>query len=876
MPSRASRSIPGIVPDPEIPQSDVILYTHHVLHFGAVPNDDTVDNTAAFQSALDEAFAMKGGIVYVPPGHWRIAGRLHVRRGVTLRGVWRNPRENPAAVGTVLKAYADRGHATGLPFIIVGSNATLRNVSIWYPEQDATAPQAYPPTIGDDDNATGSNDNYNPADKEIRSRCMSIQNITLYNSWHGIQHGSQRPEMFESDDNTFLNIYGTFLHRAVVIQNNWNPGNLTNFRASPRYWSDSGLPGAPSEATALSQLEEYLQQHLIAISLVNHVDDHSCYDIQVEHAHLAYYTNDRWGRLANFHFTQVQNGAWLTNISKRSNHKLSLVGGVIDVLPGKDHYGIRFESAITNDDSVHGVTVKGTPDYAVICSEAGDPDKTLSLMSCHFVNWEKNAIRVDRGNILVIGSQFGKAECPVLLESGAQHAILTGNRWAGSERVDSQATGRVLLDDAPLAIPELPPLTMSYELIPLQKPARPDLFINIEAAPYLAEEGGDFDCTAKIQQALHDAAAAGGGTVFVPAGYWRCDDTLTIPTGVHLRGTSEAPHFTDNFGSFLFSYANKGLAAGTPFITMAAGSGMVGISIYYPENYVDDIEYPWSIRGHGANLYLRNVTVCNGWQGVDLGTHRCDHYRISGLMCSSHQRGMRVSAGSTGGIHEITQYIVCPEAAEEPWLLPNMTSRNDPKYHPWTTRLPIEFGHCMNIISFQEFVFNPRPGLGQRMMRFVDDGGIPDQITLLQTHSDWGGFDFFAGGKIDWIDTTVTRREVRLWPSFTGTVNLFMASMSVIYADVTNTFIVEGGTLNLYQHSMPYLQEFPPGYQYMLITGGNVSLIGGVNTRRTDITVGPGAQSVHLDGFLFKNGVTLRDESAGKFHARHCIGLGKT
>jgi hypothetical protein len=33
------------------------------------------------------------------------------------------------------------------------------------------------------------------------------------------------------------------------------------------------------------------------------------------------------------------------------------------------------------------------------------------------------------------------------------------------------------------------------------------------------------------------------------------------------------------------------------------------------------------------------------------------------------------------------------------------------------------------------------------------------------------------------------------------------------------------------------------------------------------------AREVRLDGFLFKTGVELRDESAGKLHADNCIGL---
>jgi hypothetical protein len=47
--------------------------------------DNTTDNTAAFQNALNKAVQTGGGTVYAPPGLYRFAGRLNIAGGVTLQ-----------------------------------------------------------------------------------------------------------------------------------------------------------------------------------------------------------------------------------------------------------------------------------------------------------------------------------------------------------------------------------------------------------------------------------------------------------------------------------------------------------------------------------------------------------------------------------------------------------------------------------------------------------------------------------------------------------------------------------------------------------------------------------------------------------------------
>ena len=61
-------------------------YELNVLDFGANGFPDNVDNTAAFQSALDAAAHQHGAIVVAPAGIYRFTDALMVHSGVTLKG----------------------------------------------------------------------------------------------------------------------------------------------------------------------------------------------------------------------------------------------------------------------------------------------------------------------------------------------------------------------------------------------------------------------------------------------------------------------------------------------------------------------------------------------------------------------------------------------------------------------------------------------------------------------------------------------------------------------------------------------------------------------------------------------------------------------
>ena len=117
-----------------------------------------------------------------------------------------------------------------------------------------------------------------------------------------------------------------------------------------------------------------------------------------------------------------------------------------------------------------------------------------------------------------------------------------------------------------------------------------------------AVANGEGDCTKSFQQALDAAGAAGGGIVTVPAGRFRFEGTLRIPTAVTLQGVYRVPPSETQFakqaytGTILEAISGRGEPAGEPFIRLAGHMSVVaGLIIRYPEwsqTDVPPVPYP--------------------------------------------------------------------------------------------------------------------------------------------------------------------------------------------------------------------------------------------------------------------------------------------
>jgi hypothetical protein len=111
--------------------------------------DAVTDNTTAIQAALDKAGQDGGGVVFLPPGKYKVTGHLVVPTGVELKGSV-DLRSTPNTPGSTLEAYADKNNENGEPFLKLSEGSGIRGLVFNYPEQisgNIPNPAKYPYTI---------------------------------------------------------------------------------------------------------------------------------------------------------------------------------------------------------------------------------------------------------------------------------------------------------------------------------------------------------------------------------------------------------------------------------------------------------------------------------------------------------------------------------------------------------------------------------------------------------------------------------------------------------------------------------------------------------------------------------------------------------
>jgi len=135
---------------------------------------DTGNDGTAIQAAINAA-QVTGGIVYMPPGRYRITTPLTIARGVTLRGAgWAG-----GSRGTYLHIVNNAAMLASPAITVNGYGVTLRDFAIEHDQPPAAggwAPTAYPYTIKCSGFPELAND-------------ILIDNVFFYNSTKGIQLG---------------------------------------------------------------------------------------------------------------------------------------------------------------------------------------------------------------------------------------------------------------------------------------------------------------------------------------------------------------------------------------------------------------------------------------------------------------------------------------------------------------------------------------------------------------------------------------------------------------------------------------------------------------------------------------------------------------
>jgi len=112
------------------PDRDVL----YIATQSGVTPDDNIDDTQSLQALLDRAASEGGGVVYLPPGKYRINGHLTIPTGVELHGAT-DVGSVPTGPGSVLEAYGGKSDADAPPLLTLQEFSGLRGIVIDYPDQ---------------------------------------------------------------------------------------------------------------------------------------------------------------------------------------------------------------------------------------------------------------------------------------------------------------------------------------------------------------------------------------------------------------------------------------------------------------------------------------------------------------------------------------------------------------------------------------------------------------------------------------------------------------------------------------------------------------------------------------------------------------------
>ncbi|MEU8504743.1 glycosyl hydrolase family 28-related protein [Streptomyces brevispora] len=201
-----------------------------------------------------------------------------------------------------------------------------------------------------------------------------------------------------------------------------------------------------------------------------------------------------------------------------------------------------------------------------------------------------------------------------------------------------------------------------YDQKPLPQPARSALYV--ADAPHETGIMPKRDATAAIQRALHRAGRAGGGTVYLPAGWYRVDRHLSVPAGVELRGASSVPNrdlVGASGGTVLMAYEGRDTDhpdTATALVTLdGRAAGMRGLRVMYPENNPatenGPVPYPYAVRGNGTGTYAIDLGLPNAWNGVDMAAHRNDGFTVRKLAGAVFHRAITVGRSDGGRVEGV-------------------------------------------------------------------------------------------------------------------------------------------------------------------------------------------------------------------------------
>lgn len=802
------------------PGEDVLVCTHRVADYGAVANDGK-DDTPGFQKAIDAARDAGGGIVYAPAGRYTFHGRLWLHGAVTLRGDWTRPGKKALRGLTLLEVFSGKNQPDGADFIRVQPGACLRDVTLHYPEQSFTHIIPYAPAIGLSGNAAA-----------VR--------LTLVNPYRGIRGVPSAIVHYIKD------CYGTPLHEGVWIDACADVGRILNTEFSPACWEQSGLPGAPATDVDRRMLRQHLLQNATGIRIGYSDAEH------LTNVRVAGYKTGLWltrrtdGKEIGLtvHSYGEASGVLLEDCGEAlrddfANHIVgwrfsgSRFAGRDAAVRGTGGSTIQFAGCSFSSDRGPAIQFPRKADLVVIigfknvATEDVFGRTGMTFHACRFDQWDGVAIDALSGMLSVTDSDFLADKPAANLGPELVAATFAGNRFAGEPRIRSECAS-VAMDHKPV---EWDKADLRPHVYAADPRPQTDAILNAREPAYGAVGDGKANDSMAIQKAL-DAAAKDGGTVFLPAGVYRCAGSLSVPPGVELRGVggprSDSAGPAGGPGTMLLAAYGRGKAETAPFVRLQAHAGLRGVRIAHPGLLdLDKIEpHPWTVRLEGESAYVLDVCLNNSYRGIDVRGNRSlvRSVLINALDLAVRADGCRDA--TIEDVHVHPQYMgsllkfVSPEALAAG---PDAEKRRMSLYKQAVKRA-MQHTTCFEVGAC-------------RGLRFVNPSTWPSDVGFhvtspeadahvlnctLETHTPlW----LEQAGRVELINANAPAVGIRSGPKFVGQAHVVNYMLRHGHRGRQSLDLQGPGTIKLTQCWFSWISK---DGQELLFKNGNLRLLGGM------------------------------------------------
>ena len=361
--------------------------------------DGATDDTPAIQSALNDAGAQGGGLVWLPRGNYLILTHLLVPAETTLAGVWRAPTAFSEYQGTTLLAVEGAGSTSGVPFITLqGKNSTLEGVTIYYPRQViSNAPTPYPWAI-----RGGGGEN------------VTVQNVLMVNPYLGLDLAT-----YPSARHLVRGVYGQPLLVGIAVDQCYDIGRIMDIHFWP-FW------------TGDLRVQAFQSSKAVSFDFMR-----TDWEVVQDIFSWGYYIGARFrasasgamnGQMSNINFDNVDIGLHLTATQPYAVHISNL--NIANAGGGTHHIGI-WALPGASDLNVNGVSFWGQIRQAVSWGSSG----LLTFSNARVLAWDASlpAVTILAGRAVVQGNYFSdNIGTAIHVGPATDRVMILGNMLSGN------------------------------------------------------------------------------------------------------------------------------------------------------------------------------------------------------------------------------------------------------------------------------------------------------------------------------------------------------------------------------------------------------------------------------------------------------------